>query len=432
MSHINVKDYGAVGDGVADDSDAIQAAIDALGGNKDQGGGTVWFDRGSFNITKPIVISLPGVHLRGAGGFTSTIRVDPALTGAAITYEVPGSICRGARLTDLRIYMRGAEATALRIIGGYDNCMVENLYIDQVGGSANGVEILPPPAESGIPVSQTFAFVNVWVSGSRRPETFHTGSAWYLQKLQEASFLACKGFGGSETSGTAWKIVDSRGLNFYGCSAAFADVGFSIESNTRATQGVTIDGPTLEGLSTTLKTTGELNSAQVYFRGPRPQHSGVKSAGPILLDSLTQSTLETRSIQVSIGSSCSQVQVLTDDLNSVDDAGTASTVVQWANNSSNTSLPSMDIAGQSPILGFRVPGGAIEWEQSYNTESGFSTRFRDFSGQYEALNLLSQISPGESAVSVLVNDGSGLVERRVQIGPPDSGGVGKRILTVDG
>lgn len=431
MSHVNVKDYGAIGDGVADDTAAIQSAIDALGGNKDQGGGTVWFDRGSFNVTQPIVITKPGVHLRGAGGFTSTIRVDPNLTGAVITYEVPDSICRGARMTDLRIYMRGAEATALRIVGGYDNCMFENLYIDQVGGAANGVEVLPPPAGSSISVSQTFAFVNVWVSGSRRPETFHTGAAWYLDKLQEASFLACKGFGGSETSGTAWKIADSRGINFYGCSAAFADVGFSIESNTRSTQGVTIDGPTLEGLTKTLTTTGTLNSAQVYFRGPRPQHSGVKSAGPILLEKLTQGTFETRSIQVVIGETCSQVQVLTDNRESVTDNGSASTVVQWANNVSKTSLPSMDVTGESPILGFRVPGNAIKWEHAYDTEYGFSTRFQDFRGQYAALNLRSQISPGESAASVLVNDGSGLVERRIRIGPPDSGGVGRRILTVD-
>ena len=46
-----VSDFGAIGDGLADDSDAIQAAVDA-------GWGSVRFEKGIYRITKTIVVNL--------------------------------------------------------------------------------------------------------------------------------------------------------------------------------------------------------------------------------------------------------------------------------------------------------------------------------------------------------------------------------------
>ena len=57
----NVKDFGAVGDGVADDTKAIQAAIDATER------GAVWVPPGRYVVTDFIRIAKSGVVLRGAG-----------------------------------------------------------------------------------------------------------------------------------------------------------------------------------------------------------------------------------------------------------------------------------------------------------------------------------------------------------------------------
>ena len=74
---INVKDYGAVGDGVADDTAAIQAALDYLATLGDGGvmtpfrrsGGTLFFPNGTYKTTAAIV-PLPGVYkLVGTGRF---------------------------------------------------------------------------------------------------------------------------------------------------------------------------------------------------------------------------------------------------------------------------------------------------------------------------------------------------------------------------
>ena len=47
----DVAEFGAIGDGVADDSDAVQAAVDA-------GWGSVRFEKGTYRLTKTIVVKL--------------------------------------------------------------------------------------------------------------------------------------------------------------------------------------------------------------------------------------------------------------------------------------------------------------------------------------------------------------------------------------
>lgn len=44
---VNVKDYGAVGDGVTDDTDAIRAAIEAV---LEAGGGTIFLPEGIYLV----------------------------------------------------------------------------------------------------------------------------------------------------------------------------------------------------------------------------------------------------------------------------------------------------------------------------------------------------------------------------------------------
>lgn len=69
QAEIYVRDVGAVGDGVHDDTDAIQEAIDRLknefGGPR---GGTVLFEPGIYRVTRPIRALKPGMILRGLGG----------------------------------------------------------------------------------------------------------------------------------------------------------------------------------------------------------------------------------------------------------------------------------------------------------------------------------------------------------------------------
>jgi hypothetical protein len=64
---VNVKDFGAIGDGVADDTAAIQAAVNGSGGK------AVYFPSGTYKISQALVISGSGVSLFGDGDSASTI-----------------------------------------------------------------------------------------------------------------------------------------------------------------------------------------------------------------------------------------------------------------------------------------------------------------------------------------------------------------------
>ena len=66
---VSVKDFGAVGDGVTDDTAAIQAAIDYLSGI---GGGELFFPKGEYAISNKIIIA-GGIHYIGTAGGASKI-----------------------------------------------------------------------------------------------------------------------------------------------------------------------------------------------------------------------------------------------------------------------------------------------------------------------------------------------------------------------
>ena len=81
---VSVKDFGAVGDGVADDTAAIQAAIDSLAS-----GGTLWFPVGTYMISRTagidenfgLKITASNVCLLGANG-AKLQRLDSITTNA--------------------------------------------------------------------------------------------------------------------------------------------------------------------------------------------------------------------------------------------------------------------------------------------------------------------------------------------------------------
>ena len=96
---INVKDYGAVGDGTTDDTAAIQAAIDEFQGAGN--GGIVYMPPGRYKITSNLTITWPHatsedsgneVALRGAGsGLTILLDYRTSVsTGGCVSYDFSG------------------------------------------------------------------------------------------------------------------------------------------------------------------------------------------------------------------------------------------------------------------------------------------------------------------------------------------------------
>src|SRR5438477_8088052 len=76
---VDVRAFGAVGDGVADDTAAMQAAVDSL----HAAGGVVFVPQGLYCITAPLQIHRDDTVVRGVGRGTE-IFAGPAWAGSAL------------------------------------------------------------------------------------------------------------------------------------------------------------------------------------------------------------------------------------------------------------------------------------------------------------------------------------------------------------
>jgi hypothetical protein len=119
----NVKDYGAVGDGVTDDATAIQAAMDAAAAPVFPGTeqvGDVYFPPGDYGIGTTL-IQAHGVHLLGAlmPSCRGMVRKIPRLTAlAAITWMIDTTLDRLALNGDTELGIQGLHFEGYGVGGG--------------------------------------------------------------------------------------------------------------------------------------------------------------------------------------------------------------------------------------------------------------------------------------------------------------------------
>jgi Pectate lyase superfamily protein len=121
----NVKDFGAVGDGVADDTAAIQAAVDWTSAAHR---GVIFFPPGTYKITAPITFNYDGglsIIFQGSGNLST-------LTGnfaGAILSRTTTNTTGGVRvIRDLNISNNHAAGYGIKLYGSVgasiENCMI--------------------------------------------------------------------------------------------------------------------------------------------------------------------------------------------------------------------------------------------------------------------------------------------------------------------
>lgn len=144
-SVFNVKSYGAVGDGVTDDTDAIQACIDAAGD------GTVFFPAGNYLVDSLLVKESPTLEGVGYDWATasncSRIVSETTLPIISIDYDVDGGAgyATGATLRNLYIVGdNGADDGVHKqtgvVINGEAAVLLDRVYIANCGDY--GIRIL--------------------------------------------------------------------------------------------------------------------------------------------------------------------------------------------------------------------------------------------------------------------------------------------------
>lgn len=135
---VNVRDYGAVGNGTADDRTAIQAAIDAATAS----GQTVYFPAGRYRVTGPLVLthnsSLTGDNLGGGDYRTlnlgsTIIELDSATPGTNL-FNVDQSDLRSTfvwniAVRNMSLTNSGSGGNGLNLVN-VANSLFENLFIE--------------------------------------------------------------------------------------------------------------------------------------------------------------------------------------------------------------------------------------------------------------------------------------------------------------
>jgi hypothetical protein len=94
---LNVNSYGAKGDGITNDTAAIQAAIDACAA---AGGGIVWFPLGRYKTTRSLLVRAGAIALVGTG-YASVIAPEGSFDTVVIQSNVLGTFLSGNRVIDL-------------------------------------------------------------------------------------------------------------------------------------------------------------------------------------------------------------------------------------------------------------------------------------------------------------------------------------------
>lgn len=145
--NFDVRSYSAKGDGVTDDSTAVQAAITAAAS---AGGGTVWFPIGTYLIGTTLTISGDNINLAGVG-WGSVIRAKSGLNADLIkTPTTSGSSRKYCVIRDLQLDGNKAGQTAGHVVHFYgaqyckiEKCLIINAFdhavsLDGDGGAGFG------------------------------------------------------------------------------------------------------------------------------------------------------------------------------------------------------------------------------------------------------------------------------------------------------
>jgi parallel beta-helix repeat protein len=113
---VNVRDLGARGDGVADDTAAIQAAVDR--------GGSIVFPRGVYRVTATVVVELEKSGFTSLdGGGVARVQMDSAGPAFRFLGTHGGTAAPQSVLENVWERQRTPRVVGLEIVGGHDEAV---------------------------------------------------------------------------------------------------------------------------------------------------------------------------------------------------------------------------------------------------------------------------------------------------------------------
>jgi hypothetical protein len=111
----DVRQFGAVGDGVADDTASVRAALAACQSGDPAFGSELYFPPGKYLLTNGLQIVDDRVHIRGAGLYVSTIVFRPSTAAVLFDFGKNDGVLYQCSLADVSLVGEGsAQKIAIR------------------------------------------------------------------------------------------------------------------------------------------------------------------------------------------------------------------------------------------------------------------------------------------------------------------------------
>lgn len=256
---VSVKDFGAVGDGVTDDTAAIQAALDA---------GRRIYGEGTFLISAKLTATKEGTYLYGPaaswgnenfGGKSFRLLAATSLTADfLIEFKNPArpnlrSV--GMENVGIDLSTNSPDCGGLAVYGAYDSSAFRNINITgvalgRVGFLVSAGTAYSTSVRSG--VTQTAIFENVWALKRRTGNS--TTPAIRTWGVQECTFINCKASHASTTH-AAWEVASCNTVSMI--SPSFVNetgYGLDIVEDIGGCEGVSFLAPLFENCLNTVRT----------------------------------------------------------------------------------------------------------------------------------------------------------------------------------
>lgn len=233
----NVLDYGAVGDGVADDGVAIQAALDS-------GRNLVWVPEGTYlfatGLTPPNDVSIICANRREA-----TFRYTG--TGVAITFGTSDTVLNtGCSLSHCRILLVDKASTAIKL-NATNGAVLEDIYMEALFQPFDNTRTNIGVVIDGANISAFFNSLEN-ISCSHFHEGFRITTTGTTQATSQ-HFRNCTTFGDKATDNTSigYNILNNgdgaiivggniescnQGMRFGAAASSVSSFGVRFESNT--------------------------------------------------------------------------------------------------------------------------------------------------------------------------------------------------------
>lgn len=423
----NVKGYGAKGDGVTDDWQAITDAINAIpnnsawGGDAGKQGGILYFPKGHYLVSKPILIDKLGVKVVGVSIETTVISPTNEFIGDSLIemkQTNSGYSNVGVGMSSIGIYMNNINAHGISVYKAYDGVTFEDINVRDVADAYSAFRFIPD-SDNPEKVSQTLNLFNLTAIHKNKTAT---APLFVFEYCQEINLFGCKAFGTWESNlqpdysdapnCIGFDFVNSQGITMIGCSAAFVG-GHAIRvyARDKTTNGFAMMGCTFESVGGIFKGQGSVNGAVDHVRVVSYRKEGSINIGSqglkgFDLIKVRNSMLETKDATVSLNSECQQNMIISQVPTNVTDLGNHTTLIGQANaiNSNITLNPGIKTP-KAEINGFYAEGA-------------------------EQMSLVHPWASGQTGILLNVNKDGTISKVRVELGDIDSGGAGYRVLRI--